>query len=134
MGIYRQLEIDYEIDTVDEFLEHFSIACDVLERLIVSLNNKEKYKDNINQLFRIFHNTKSACGFLKINEIASVCNVCEDILEEARELDGPASEELIDWLLLINDQFLKYKSDLELDAPYFSVLNPSIIKLPLELN
>lgn len=134
MGIYKQLEIDYEIDVVDDFLEHLLISCDALERLIISLNNKDRYKSNINEIFRIFHNTKSAAGFLKIGEIVSVCSVCEDVLEEARELDGPASEEFIDWLLLISDQLLRYKSDLELDAPYFSVLNLNISKIPLELN
>lgn len=134
MGIYKQLEIDYEIDIVDDFLEHLLIVCDALERLIISLSDKEKYKESINELFRIFHNTKSAASFLKINEIVSVCTVCEDILDEARSLSGPASDEFIDWLLLISDQFLRYRSDLEVDASYFSILNPNIVKLPVELN
>jgi len=55
------------------------------------------------------------------------------VCEEARTLNGPASEEFIDWLLLISDQFEIYRKDIENDAEYFSMLNPLIIKVPLDL-
>ena len=90
----------------------------------------KSYADNVGDLFRIFHNIKSAAGFLKLDPIIKLSVLCEDIVEEARILKGPASEELIDWLLLVSDQFEKYRRDVEQNASFFSVLNPLIIKVP----
>ena len=59
--------------------------------------------------------------------------LCEDVVEEARILQGPASESFIDWLLLVSDQFERYRRDVENDASFFSVLNPLIIKVPHSL-
>lgn len=74
---------------------------------------------------------KSAAGFLKLEPIIKLAVLCEDIVEEARLLQGPASEPFIDWLLLVSDQFERYRKDVEHNADFFTVLNPSlIIKVP----
>ena len=104
-----------------------------MEPLIIGLNKSERYEDNIGELFRIFHNMKSAAGFLKLEPIIKLAVLCEDVAEEARILKGPASESFIDWLLLVSDQFEKYRRDVEKDAEYFTVLNPLIIKVPFVL-
>ncbi len=133
MGLYAQLEIDFDLDIVEDFINHYSIMCENMEPLIINLNKKEYFVENIRELFRIFHNLKSAGGFLKLDPIIKLSTLSEDVCEEARELEGPASEEFIDWLLLISDQFEKYRKDIENDAEYFSMLNPLIIKVPLNL-
>lgn len=133
MGILAQLEVDFDIEIVEDFISHYAIMCENMEPLVIGLNKIERYEDNIGELFRIFHNMKSAAGFLKLDPIIKLATLCEDVAEEARILKGPASEEFIDWLLLVGDQFEKYRKDVERDAEYFTVLNPLIIKVPFVL-
>ena len=130
MGLLAQLEVDYDIEIVGDFISHYAIMCENMEPLVIGLNKKERYNDNMDDLFRIFHNMKSAAGFLKLDPIIKLAVLCEDIAEEARVLKGPASEEFIDWLLLVSDQFEKYRRDIESDASFFTVLNPLIIRVP----
>ncbi|MDX1809558.1 MAG: Hpt domain-containing protein [Sulfurospirillaceae bacterium] len=133
MGVYSQLELDFDIDIVDDFINHYAIMCENMEPLIINLNKPDVYEENIRELFRIFHNLKSAGSFLKLDPIIKLASLCEDVVEEARMLKGPASEEFIDWLLLVSDQFSNYRQDVEKDAEYFSMFNPLIIKVPLKL-
>ncbi len=133
MGLYTQLEIDFDLDIVEDFINHYSIMCENMEPLIINLNKQENFEENIRELFRIYHNLKSAGGFLKLDPIVKLATLSEDVCEEARVLEGPASEEFIDWLLLISDQFEVYRKDIEHDAEFFSMLNPLIIKVPLNL-
>ena len=130
MGILTQLEVDFDIEIVEDFISHYAIMCENMEPLVIGLNKKERYHENIGELFRIFHNMKSAAGFLKLEPIIKLAVLCEDIVEEARLLEGPASEPFIDWLLLVSDQFERYRRDVEHDAAFFTVLNPLIIKVP----
>lgn len=133
MGLLTQLEIDFDLEIVDDFLSHYGIMCESMESLIISLGNESYFKDSVNDLFRIFHNIKSASGFVKLDPITKLSSLAEEILEEARLLKGPATDEFIDWLLLISDQFAKYRIDLEEDRDHFSILEPLIIKLPATL-
>ena len=133
MGILSQVEADFDLEIVDDFLSHYGIMCESMEPLIISLSKPQGYHENINELFRIFHNIKSAAGFLKLEPILKLAMLCEDVIAEARTLKGPASDELIDWLLITRDQFDMYKRDVEENSNYFSVLNPLIIKIPYKL-
>lgn len=134
LGLLGQLELEFDFDIVDDFMTHFNIFCDSLEPVIIALEDEVKYPEKINELFRMFHNMKSASGFLKINQFVNICKIVEDVLEEARAMSGPASDELIDWLLLITDQFIIYKIDFNENNSYLSALNPKIIKIPERLN
>ncbi|MBZ7986757.1 Hpt domain-containing protein [Campylobacter canadensis] len=133
LGLLEKLELEFEFDLVDDFMTHFGIFCDGLEPLIVSLLNKDKYKENVAELFRMFHSMKSASGFLKISQFVNICSIVEDVLDEARELNGPASDELVDWLLVICDEFFKYKRDFDNNNYYLSALNTKIIQVPMRI-
>lgn len=133
MGILTQIEIDFDLEIVEDFIAHYGIMCESMESLIVSLNNESYYETSVNDLFRIFHNIKSAAGFVQLDPILKLASLVEEVMEEARELKGPASDEFIDWLLLVSDQFSKYRLDLEEDEDHFSMLEPLIIKLPSNL-
>ena len=133
MGIFAQMEIDFDLEIVEDFISHYGIMCESMEPLIIGLARADEYEVNIGELFRIFHNTKSAAGFVKLDPIVKLSSLCEEVVEEARLLRGPASEPFIDWLLLVSDQFAKYRSDVENDADHFSMLEPLIIKVPIEL-
>lgn len=133
MGLFSQLEIDFDLEIVEDFISHYGIMCETMEPLIIGLEKKEKYENNIRELFRIFHNLKSAAGFLKLEPIIKLATLCEDVAEEARILEGPATDEFIDWLLLTSDQFDKYRVNIEEDDEYFGMLEPLIIKVPIHL-
>jgi len=130
MGVFAQLEGEFDYEIVEEFFSHFTFMTESMENLIVGLAHKEKYTANINQLFRVFHNIKSATGYLKITPINKLVTLVEEILEECRLVEGVGSEELISWLILVSDQLALYREDLEKDAETFCQLNHLIIKVP----
>ena len=128
MGTRRELEENFDFEIVDEFLEHFSMMVDIMEPLIVNLSKENKYKDDVNELFRIFHNLKSASSFLKLEPIIRLSTFVENALEILRNQNGPANEEVISWLLRISDMFEQWYNDL-------SKIEFSLLKLPdLEKN
>jgi len=133
MGIFSQMELDFDLEIVEDFMTHYGIMCESMEPLIIGLSKQGLYEENIGELFRIFHNIKSAAGFVRLDPIIKLASLGEEVVEEARLLKGPASEAFIDWLLLTSDQFSSYRQDIENDASYFSMLNPLIIKVPFEL-
>jgi len=133
MGLFSQLEVDFDLEIVEDFVSHYGIMCETMEPLIIGLGKKELYESNVGELFRIFHNMKSAAGFLKLEPIIKLATLCEDVAEEARILEGPATDEFIDWLLMVSDQFDKYRVNIENDDEYFGMLEPLIIRVPIHL-
>lgn len=133
MGLFSQLEVDFDLEIVEDFVSHYAIMCEVMEPLIIGLAKEEYYEENVRELFRIFHNIKSAGGFLKLDPIIKLATLCEDVAEEARVLEGPATDEFIDWLLMASDQFEKYRLNIEDDDEHFGMLEPLIIKVPIHL-
>ena len=133
MGVFTALERDFDLEIVEDFASHYGIMCETMEPLIIGLGKQEYYENNIRELFRIFHNIKSAGGFLKLDPIIKLATLCEDVAEEARTLNGPATDEFIDWLLMVSDQFEKYRINIEEDDEYFGMLEPLIIKVPIHL-
>ena len=134
MGLLKSLEIDYSYDIAEEFLSHYALMCDLMEPLIISLSRPDRYAGSINELFRIFHNIKSAAGFMKLDPILKLTTLAEEICGEARDLQGPANDDFVDWLLLLSDQFDRYKNDIETDAEFFSPLDANIVKIPQKLD
>jgi two-component system chemotaxis sensor kinase CheA len=53
----------------------------------------------------------------------------EDALEQLRTFPGPANDEVINWLLEINDTFLLWQEDLKLDND-LSKIKFDLLKLP----
>ena len=134
MGVRTKLEENFDFEIIDEFLEHFSMMVDIMEPLVIHLEKVENYKSNINELFRIFHNLKSASSFLKLESMIRLSTFVENALETLRNEEGPANEEVITWLLNISDMFEKWNDDLKLDNE-LSKIEFSLLKLPdLEKN
>ncbi len=129
MGVRTKLEENFDFEIIDEFLEHFSMMVDIMEPLVIHLEKVENYKSNINELFRIFHNLKSASSFLKLEPIIRLSTFVENALETLRMQKGPANEEVISWLLLVSDMFEKWYDDLKLDNE-LSKIEFSLLKLP----
>ncbi|HIP59084.1 MAG TPA: phosphorelay protein [Campylobacterales bacterium] len=130
MGIFTDLEAEYDIEIVEEFFSHFSFMLESLETLVIGLEKEELYSNNIGEIFRIFHNIKSSTGYLKLTPINKIVALGEEVLDECRHLEGSASDELINWLLLLSDQLQLYKKDLEEDQDELSATDHNIIKIP----
>lgn len=129
MGARRDLEANFDFEIVDEFLDHFSMMVDVMEVLIVDLQNPDRYKKSIDELFRIFHNIKSASGFLKLEPIMRLSSFVESALEQLRQNDSVANDDTVNWLLEVNDLFLAWKDDLRMDNA-LTKIKFSLLKLP----
>ena len=130
MGIRKQLEAEFDYDIVDEFLDHLDIMTEAMEPAIIALENKESRSERINELFRIFHNIKSASGFLKIERTHLLSELAEELMDSVRQNQDSISESFINWLLLINDQFQIWYRQLENDDEEFKDTNTKILNVP----
>ncbi|MEA1921005.1 MAG: Hpt domain-containing protein [Campylobacterota bacterium] len=129
MGVRRDLEANFDFEIVDEFLDHYAMMVDVMEMLIVDLEHKDRYLRSVDELFRIFHNVKSASGFLQLEPMTRLSTFVEDILEQMRLLEGPANDETISWMLEVNDLYMSWQDDLKLDNE-LTKIKFSLLKSP----
>ena len=129
MGIRSDLEETFDFDIIDEFLDHYSLMVDSMEVMILDLSKPTMYKRSVDELFRVFHNIKSASGYLKIESMNKLASFVEDALEELRTRDNTISRETTDWLLAISDMFSSWNDDLKQDR-HLSKIKFSLLKLP----
>ena len=100
-----------------------------MEVMILDLQKPNMYERSINELFRVFHNIKSASGYLKIIPMNKLSAFVEDELEVLRKKKPPVSEETINWLLNISDMFATWQDDLKQDNE-LSKIKYSLLKIP----
>ncbi len=129
MGIRSELDANFDFEIVDEFLDHYSMMVESMEVMILDLTKPELYERSVNELFRVFHNIKSASGFLKITPMAKLSAFVEDELEILRSMHTPISEETVTWLLLVSDMFAVWQEDLKLDKE-LSKIRYTLLKIP----
>ena len=128
-GVRSDLDANFDYEIVDEFLDHYSMMVDSMEVMIIDLSKPNMYKRSTDELFRVFHNIKSASGYLKIVPMNKLASFVEDTLEELRKRNTPISKETVDWLLEISDMFATWHDDLKLDNELTHV-KFSLLKLP----
>ena len=129
MGIRSDLDASFDFEIVDEFLDHYSMMVESMEVMIIDLSKPNMYERSINELFRVFHNIKSASGYLKIVSMSKLASFVEDELEELRKRKPPINEETINWLLDVSDMFASWQDDLKLDNT-LSKIRYSLLKTP----
>ena len=115
MGIRSVLEANFDFEIIDEFLDHYAMMTEIMESLIIDLGNPERFHRSIEELFRIFHNIKSASGYLQIDPMARLAAFVEDGLEQLRARDKKVNEETISWLISVADMFQQWQEDLKMD-------------------
>ncbi len=128
MGIFSQLEVNFDREIVEDFVFHYALMCKNMKPLIAGLLHPENYRKNMGELAHIFHNIKSAAGFLQLEPLMYLSYVCEEVVEQARMSQTYASKALVDWLVVASEQFECYRRDIGKDAADFTGLNPSIIQ------
>jgi len=129
MGIRSDLDANFDYEIVDEFLDHYSMMVDSMEVMIIDLAKPNMYKRSIDELFRVFHNIKSASGFLKIEPMSRLATFVEEALEDLRKRTKPINEDTVNWLLSVSDMFAQWHDDLKLDNELTHV-KFSLLKLP----
>ncbi len=129
MGVRSDLDANFDFEIVDEFLDHYSLMVDSMEVMILDLSREEMYSRSINELFRVFHNIKSASGYLKLTSMAKLSSFVEDELESLRTKTSPISEETTNWLLAISDMYATWQDDLKMDNR-LSKIKYSLLKIP----
>lgn len=132
LGITSRLEEEFDFDIVDEFINHFETMSYTIEPTIINLEQVEFFAGSIEELFRVFHNLKSATGFLHLERMNRMCQIVENSLDLARSLKGPASMEYVDWLLKVEDQFNLWLDDLREDRE-LSEYDLSLEEIPAKL-
>ena len=129
MGVRSELDANFDFEIVDEFLDHYSMMVENMEILIIDLSKPNMFEQSINELFRVFHNIKSATGYLQIEPMSKLSAFVEDSLEQLRTKHETVNEETINWLLNISDMFAQWNEDLKLDND-LSHIKFSLLKLP----
>ena len=136
MGLLKQLAADYDLDINEDYLTHFGVMNGLLDKLIVNLGRNDEFDASSYELNRIFHNIKTASQYLELTPVVKLTTLAEDITAKLKSKRGTgvtASNELIDWLLLVADQMQGYLDDIENDEIYLRILNPKIIAIPNEI-
>lgn len=129
MGVRSDLDANFDFEIVDEFLDHYSMMVDSMEVMIIDLSKPNMYQRSVNELFRVFHNIKSASGYLKLASMSKLASFVEDELEALRKANPPISEETTNWLLDVSDMFATWQDDLKLDND-LSNIRYSLLKIP----
>ena len=129
MGIRSDLDANFDFEIVDEFLDHYSMMVDSMEIMILDLSKPNMQRRSVDELFRVFHNIKSASGYLKIEPMTRLATLVEDALEQLRSQDKIVNDETINWLLQISDMFAAWHQDFKMDEE-LSKVQFSLLKIP----
>ncbi len=129
MGIRSDLEASFDFEIVDEFLDHYSMMVESMEIMIMDLAKPNMYERSVNELFRVFHNIKSASTYLQIIPMSKLSAFVEDELEILRKKEPPVSQETLDWLLSISDMFAAWQENLQQDTQ-LAKIKYSLLKIP----
>lgn len=129
MGIRSDLDSNFDYEVVDEFYDHYTMMVESMEVMIIDLSKPDMYHRSIDELFRVFHNIKSASGFLKIEPMRRLSTFVEEFLDELREKDTVITETTVNWLLQISDVFVSWKEDIKEDNELTRV-KYSLLKIP----
>jgi len=129
MGVRSDLDANFDFEIVDEFLDHFTMMVESMEVMIMDLEKPNMYKRSVDELFRVFHNIKSASSYLKITSMSKLSAFVEDALEQLRKTEELASSDVVTWLLSISDMYAQWLEDLRADSELTHV-KFELLKLP----
>ena len=129
MGIRTSLDAEFDYEIVDEFYDHYTLMVESMEVMILDLSKEASHKRSTDELFRVFHNIKSASGYLKITQMNRLAQFVEEFLEELRQRDEIIGEHTVNWLLEISDIFAQWREDIKKDNE-LTKIKYSILKIP----
>ena len=86
-------------EEIREFLIESNENLAMLDREIVELEQHPEGPQLIASVFRTMHTVKGTCGFFGFNILCGLTHIAENILEQVREKNRPATPELISLIL-----------------------------------
>ena len=118
MGSNADVGFDYEI--FEMFKDQCIAQLPAMEKKVLSLSKPDEYEENLNDLFRIFHNYKSTSKYLGLDTIYALVKKAEDVLGGLRNLQSLNDESIVEWLLKVKDQFEVWLDEMDLGVTSFS--------------
>jgi two-component system chemotaxis sensor kinase CheA len=86
-------------EIVDSFLVETKEILEKLDLDLVTLENKPKDNELLNEIFRAFHTIKGTSGFLGLEKLTLVTHKCEDLLNKLRKGEAELNSNLMDGIL-----------------------------------
>ncbi|MBL1212515.1 MAG: chemotaxis protein CheA [Ignavibacteriae bacterium] len=86
-------------EIVDSFLVESKEILEKLDLDLVTLENKPKDTELLNEIFRAFHTIKGTSGFLGLEKLTLVTHKCEDLLNKLRKGEAELNSNLMDGIL-----------------------------------
>ena len=114
---------------IRSYYDHYAMMVELMEPMIIGLGNQERYNRSVEELFRIFHNIKSASGYLKMEPMSRLAALAEDVLEQLRTQYSSANDDTVTWLINVADMFMQWQEDLKMDNE-LSKVHFSLLILP----
>lgn len=102
-----------DLGAMEELKERFSWLNENMEAHIFALQNAADYVDSAQTMFRVFHSIKALSTYLHLQPITDVAIVVEDILSILRHKQHPASQEIVDWMLVVSDTLAGWHLQIE---------------------
>jgi chemotaxis protein histidine kinase CheA len=132
MGIYKQLETEFGNEIAEEFIDHFETMVEMIEPSVIGLQSEVMYEQSSNGLFRIVHNLKSSSAFLQLKTLNKFSTFVEEILEQIRTSGHVQDEKVVVWLMMVNDQYQGWYTNLATDTEKWNKINYTIFNSPEE--
>ncbi len=114
-------------DIFNEFLGEQNSVLESLENLLLSLE-KEKDKETVDTLRRVFHTLKGESAVFGLNDIGRICHLAEDLTE------SPDTDLPIDKLLSVKDWFKDVFDALKTDVAMPELDEAMVLMLQNEIN
>jgi len=116
-------DIAFSSEVFNMFKDQFEQQVATLEIMVLKLESVDEYEEVVNELFRLFHSYKATSSYLKLSNLHLLTVKSEAVLGMLLQESGPASYDIVEWLLKVSDQFSIWSDELELglttlsDAP-----------------
>ncbi|HNY12144.1 MAG TPA: Hpt domain-containing protein, partial [Candidatus Wallbacteria bacterium] len=102
-----------EEDLLKEFLVETYENLDKLDSDLITLEKKPDSRDVLDNIFRVFHSCKGACGFLGFSKLESVAHAGENLLSSMRDGVIKLNADITGALLSLVDIIRKILSTIE---------------------
>jgi len=127
------MSLDYAWDIYEVFKEQIEDQLPEVEPYILALNRPDDVSENINNLFRLFHNYKATADYLSLKPLKSLSHKAETVLGCLRDENKIVENSIIEWLLQIKDQldrWLEQMNNYELELQEA----PSLLKIKFKIS
>jgi len=124
-----------DLNIAEEFIDHLHVMITTLEPSALGLDKKDDYYENIDDIFRIFHNLKASSQYFNLQPLEKVSRFAETNLEELRSVENADminTDPITDWVLLMHDQLAIWAGELDQEKDKLSEPTKEIFNFKIE--